>query len=275
MFRKLWKYEWTAMMRSMFPIYGAVLAVSAVYGFILQNSLVRRLLPISVLNYAEPVVIMIYAAAIGALVVFSILMTVQRFYKGLLKQEGYLMFTLPVRVRSLVLSKACVSLVMGVCSVAVAVISVGFMAGTVFVGFFSGLQDLMAELISLMKLEPETFAHGSLFAAEFAAAGIAAAFAVVYRLYLAMSLGQLSGNHKAGCSILWYVAVSTLRSLLGMIALGAFFGGFVQDKPGAFQMSGYAALHVMGAGLLAVNLAELLVYLLGTEYLLKNRLNLE
>lgn len=28
MFRKLFKYEWTAMMRSLFPVYGAVLAVT-------------------------------------------------------------------------------------------------------------------------------------------------------------------------------------------------------------------------------------------------------
>ena len=31
MFRKLFKYEWTAMMRSLFPVYGAVLAVTVLH----------------------------------------------------------------------------------------------------------------------------------------------------------------------------------------------------------------------------------------------------
>ena len=37
MFRKLLKYEWRAMMRTMLPIYGATLAVALINGFLFQN----------------------------------------------------------------------------------------------------------------------------------------------------------------------------------------------------------------------------------------------
>ena len=39
MFRKLLKYEWRAMMRTMLPIYGATLAVALINGFLFQSQI--------------------------------------------------------------------------------------------------------------------------------------------------------------------------------------------------------------------------------------------
>ena len=51
--------------------------------------------------------------ALGA---YTCVVTIQRFYKGLLGQEGYLMFTLPVKNWQLVFSKALVSFFIGMVS---------------------------------------------------------------------------------------------------------------------------------------------------------------
>lgn len=60
-----------------------------------------------------------------ALGVLTIVVTIQRFRKNLLGDEGYLMFTLPVSTSSLILSKCITALIYAVLSFIVAVFTFG------------------------------------------------------------------------------------------------------------------------------------------------------
>lgn len=116
MFRKLFKYEWTAMMRSLFPVYGAVLAVTVLnalmFHVIVPEAGRAELLDSPFLELIPWFTGALYAAVLAALGVMTVLPVIQRFYKGLLKEEGYLMFTLPVESWKIVLAKALAAVLM-------------------------------------------------------------------------------------------------------------------------------------------------------------------
>ena len=50
--------------------------------------------------------LVVIVAVIVAIFVMNVIIVIQRFWNGLLQEEGYLMFTLPVTTRSLILSKS-------------------------------------------------------------------------------------------------------------------------------------------------------------------------
>ncbi|MEI3280961.1 MAG: hypothetical protein V8R46_09675 [Eubacterium ramulus] len=67
---------------------------------------------------------LIYGLLIVALMIVTIVMVLQRFYKNLLKGEGYLMHTLPVPTWMLVASKVISSLIWILLSIAVLFVSI-------------------------------------------------------------------------------------------------------------------------------------------------------
>ena len=95
MLGKLFKYEFRAVARTLVPLYLATLVLALVNGFATRfdNSFFTGL--------------MIFAlTAFGiAIFVVTIVLIIQRFWNNLLKDEGYLMFTLPVSPYELIASK--------------------------------------------------------------------------------------------------------------------------------------------------------------------------
>ena len=64
-----------------------------------------------VLNMLAALVVMAYVVAITAVFIVAFILMLQRFYKNLLGDEGYIMFTLPASVHQHVWSKLIVSAV--------------------------------------------------------------------------------------------------------------------------------------------------------------------
>ncbi len=120
MLGKLLKYELKSTSKMMGVLYLAVLVVAAVVGFIARGMIPARQ------GNAIAVVIsgLIYGLLIVALMIVTIVMVLQRFYKNLLKGEGYLMHTLPVPTWMLVASKVISSLIWILLSIAVLFVSI-------------------------------------------------------------------------------------------------------------------------------------------------------
>lgn len=97
---KLLKYDFRAMWKSFAPIWGAALALALVNRLTLFQGLLGR----DIITNSN-LLLFVFFAVIIAMFVLSILFVVQRFSKGLLGNEGYLMHTLPVRPWELVASK--------------------------------------------------------------------------------------------------------------------------------------------------------------------------
>ena len=120
MFGKLIKYEWKAMIRAMLPVYGATVAISLINGIALNSDLFKEIQGLgligdysnilySLAEFIQFLLAVLYVVMFVGLFVMTLIVTVRRFWNGLLKEEGYLMFTLPVKTSSLALSKAVVS----------------------------------------------------------------------------------------------------------------------------------------------------------------------
>ena len=88
MLGKLLKYEFKATGRLLTPLYAAILIASFVGGFGLDQLVMTEL--------ASVIFLMVYTGLFIALFVMTLILIIQRFNHNLLKEEGYLMFTLPV-----------------------------------------------------------------------------------------------------------------------------------------------------------------------------------
>ena len=101
---KLLKYEWKACARICLPLYGAMLLMS-----VGQRSDDNRACTGFYEWYPDSDSRMLYFAMLVAVFVGDRGILIQRFYKNLLGDEGYLMFTLPVTVAQHIWSKVIVA----------------------------------------------------------------------------------------------------------------------------------------------------------------------
>ena len=117
---KLLKYEWKACARTCLPMYAAVLLLAAVNRLTMTDR-------IQELMYGIPTALLalLYVAVMVAVLVVTEVILIQRFYKSLLGDEGYLMFTLPVTVSQHIWAKTIIAVVMSIISIAAAVLSFG------------------------------------------------------------------------------------------------------------------------------------------------------
>ena len=121
MLGKLLKYELKSTSRLMGVLYLAVLIVAAIVGFLARGTIWQ-----ATQGNAIAVVVsgLIYTLLIMTLMIVTVVMILQRFYKNLLKGEGYLMHTLPVPTWMLVASKTISSLIWVLLSIITLIVSV-------------------------------------------------------------------------------------------------------------------------------------------------------
>lgn len=121
MLGKLLKYELKSTSRLMGVLYLAVLIVAAIVGFLARGTIWQ-----ATQGNAIAVVVsgLIYTLLIMTLMIVTVVRILQRFYKNLLKGEGYLMHTLPVPTWMLVASKTISSLIWVLLSIITLIVSV-------------------------------------------------------------------------------------------------------------------------------------------------------
>ena len=213
MLNKLLKHEFRATGRTMLPIYGAVvvLAILANFSIRMLDRSVNTLLTIFFGLIVAAFVIGIIAAAIMTLVLM-----IKRFYTNYLKDEGYLMHTLPVSVHELVWSKMIVSVVWFAATFVViglvVLLTVLIQTGTSLAQFFAGFPS-WAELKAMM-------AEVGIRSGDLWTIGLEALLAVIVsglftclHFYAAMSLGHMFSKDKILLSIVFFVAISFVLSM--------------------------------------------------------------
>ena len=108
MLRKLLKHEFRATGRIMLPLFGILLLVSVGANFSSRGMLNSDS---SLLRTLGTIFIMLFIVGIFAVGIISFVLMINRFYKNLLQDEGYVMMTLPVCVHQQIWSKLIVSTV--------------------------------------------------------------------------------------------------------------------------------------------------------------------
>ena len=266
---KLLKYEWKACARTCLPMYAAVLLLALVNRLTMKDQ-------VQELMYGIPTALMglLYFAVMVAVFVVTTVILIQRFYKNLLGDEGYLMFTLPVTVSQHIWAKTIIAVAMSIISIAAAVLSIGIIGSGA--QMLVGLGDVLAGIGKSFTSDPNTL----FYTLESSIWLLLLAGAALLFIYLCMALGHLAKKHRVLMSVVWYFVLSTIAQFLFM-----FFIMGVGNLPlEGFWMALNDFLRGVGvAGTIHIGMITLClgtavvgaVFFLVTRYILKNKLNLE
>ncbi len=290
MFGKLCKYEFKSIGRTLVPIYLAIIAISILNAFLglgsLANGYYNGLMSglsfgRGLLSLIQTLSIIAYFGVLVAMSVLTLIVVIQRFYKGLLCDEGYLMFTLPVKPWQLIAAKGVVAFVMSLASSLVAFASIFILVlGTAGADrVFTAITDPQ-----LWNAISRAIAHVSswpLLVFELIVLLIVSGLVQLYHMYFSMALGHLANKNRVMMSVVAFIAISMLFSFingLAMIILGnvpsfqSFFR-MIDTMPDTQGIS--LVMHLTFIGSVIYNAIQLAIFFFGTERILSKRLNLE
>lgn len=259
MLNKLLKYEFKSTGRTFLPIYGALLITSFLTRLFVFN---KDFSNSFFLSLFQVVISSLFGFLLMAVFILTLVVSLQRFYKNLLGEEGYLSMTLPVRPWQHILCKSLTSLVWYIFS------SIAAILAFVILAYEKGmLGDFFKAIVTLIRrgsLNAQILtACGEFFL--FAALGI---LAFTMMLYASMALGQLSANKRLLTSFGAFLALNFLVEIL-MGVLGNLAVQWV------FPMSSRWALNVALLLSIVVELFFLAGFFAITNYILSRKLNLE
>lgn len=248
MLGKLFKYELKAASRTFLPIYMALIVLS------IANRIFQGVNIIFVTRLGA----IIEGALFIALWVVTLFLIIQRFNKNLLKDEGYLMFTLPVKPRTLIISKLLSAVVWSIGSGIAALLAIMIL---VFTG---------EDIIAVFEAIPEFFR--ALFTTKGVMTGCIEIFLLcvfsymefILSIYLSLSLSQLPKliKHRGKVSFVMFIIINVIISILF---------GYSVEALGLLQINESVAV-----GAITAEFALIAIILFtATNYILSKHLNLE
>ncbi len=255
MLGKLLKYDFRSMFRVFLPLWGALLAISFINRLTLNSD--RMGLPGAVLFIA-------YIGIIFAVMAVTLVLVVQRFYNGLLKSEGYLMFTLPVKPWQLITSKGIAAMVVTVLSVFMAGLSVLIIAQQPlnmppFHELLQGLRGIGADGVLMLVLAVLLV--------------LTSALVSVTHIHASLALGHLANSHRIAWSVGAYVGINMLfTTILGLITRTADRYHFTLELE---HMEAVPVINIVLMVLVLLNVLQIAIFFVTTERILTKRLNLE
>lgn len=270
MLGKLIKYEFKACGRTFFPLYLGILLLAAINGVNIgvnfKNEAVDGL-PMNPIAYnTQGILMLVLVALFVALFVITIILTIQRFKKNLLDDEGYLMFTLPVKSSSLILSKLLVALIYAIISAIVASLSF------IIIGAIGG--DI--NILELFK----AFTHSGFLTEgiQFTVSmvlGLLISYSIfVLTIYLSLSVGQLPklSKHKVAAGVIIFFILNLIITNIQNFVRNNILGSVTEvELTNYFTVSylKYVSLELI------IGIAIGTVLFLLTNWILNKKLNLE
>ena len=283
MLGKLMKYDMRSGFRKFALIWIGLAALGVINGFTVkyvldgenQNQLVNFFLGV--------LPMMLLVALYVAMGIFVLVFIVERFYKGLLGDEGYLMFTLPVTTSAHIGSKLLTGMIFAILSTLVAIVS-GILLMLVLepVGLHETIRA-WSGMSAYLRDNPLPAGTGWVMA-EFAVYTLAAMAAANLQIYTAISIGHLAKKHRGWIALLAYVGISIAFSIImnGCMSLlqSDAFPNVLLNWEFCLDDTGW---HVQGVGMMASTIGigiglELLKgtgFFFATRAILDKRLNLE
>lgn len=271
MLGKLLKYELKATSRVFIPLYIAILVVSIVNGLSLN---------LEILNIQGLATIVLMCLFIS-LFVITIVVTIQRFNKNLLKDEGYLMFTLPVSSKYLVLSKYLTSLIWTFLSFIVALLSFTIIFTIATYGdfnysyFINEFNLLFSNISNIL---------GTTILSEFFKIVLLIILLIIisytifiFNVYLSLSIGQLPifNRFRNISSFIGFLVINLLISYVQNIVDNAFVNIEAIDNVN-YSIDSISSIVSKGLNVaIIINIIIILVLFFATSYILNKKLNLE
>ena len=270
MLMKLIRHEFRATGRIMGLLFLVLLATSV--GANISTQLLTNS-DLALLRILGALVISAYVMAVIGVCFVCFFLMLQRFYRNLLGDEGYVMFTLPVSVHQHVWSKLIVTSVWYIATGAAVMLSfliLGYRVGLVS-DILRGLAQIFQGITAYYAL------NGTAIVLELLVLAFLGCVSFALQFYAAMAVGHSFSAHKIIWSVVFFFVFQFAGQMLG--ALGILLldespiHHFLMDLD--LQISGMTGIHI-GIALVAVVCAVYgAVYYAITVYFLKNRLNLD
>lgn len=272
MLSKLLKYEFRATGRIMLPVYALLLVTAG--GTSVTGSLMGRYPESTVLSIFRTLFMTLFAFTTFGVLLLTLVLMVYRFYKNLMTDEGYLMFTLPVTTGQLIWSKMIVSAVWLLATAAMDVLSM-------FISVFDSAawRDIF-QLPGLLWQQLREYAGNlGLIPAEIVVLVLLAALVCFLKFYAAIALGYSFTNRKMLLSVAFFAAFSVAEQIAVSAGLIGFASvgiprSWLRGAVGTMDYYAASAQLALGGAILAVVLYGAVYYAV-TYLSLKKRLNLQ
>ena len=272
MLGKLIKHEFRATARLMLPLALVVLLLSC-FTWLSSAILQGRSYAPFILRLINGLLTSGFVLSLIVAVVFSVVMMVSRFYKNLMTDEGYLMFTLPVSIHQILWSKLIVATVWFIavfCVDALGIFIVSYHGG-MFREFFSGMQEIFGALNHYYGFS------GIACVLEILVLLLVSLIVSCLNFYAPIAVGHSFSGHKILLSVVFYFAFGIVWQIVGMTSM---FGGIdllstesffaVESAAKLLSYVHYGLLSAIGA----VALSGVVMYII-TWRMLKRHLNLQ
>lgn len=284
MLGKLMKYDLRSGIRTFSLIWIGLAVLGAVNGltirFVIAGDVQSGL--VSFIFGVLPMLLLV--ALYVAMGIFVLVFIIDRFYKGLLGSEGYLMFTLPVTSAAHIASKALTSMIFSVASAIVALLSGVLLVAVLTPPNFSDVAQAFQEAGRYLRVNPLPAGTGWV-VAEFIVYTLIAAAVSILQIYTAISIGHLGKKNRGWLALLAYIGISIAVSVLTRACMSVFFpsDSFSEMLLGWQVTVDSAGWRTQGVGMTASTIGigiglELLKgtgFFFATRAILDKRLNLE
>ena len=235
MLGKLIKHEFRATARIMLPVMGALLALALLANLSLRG-LTGDANDITVLRILFVLTVIFFGIGVVATAVMAVVIMVSRFYRNLLKDEGYLMFTLPVSVHELVWSKLLVSLVWFLATGLLIFLVMSLTALNLANTNLEMIIEQFPSWAEIRRFLDEAGIRGQVltFIFQIGLASLLTSIVGCLHFYAAMALGHMFTKNKILLSVVFFVGFSFAFNMMEM-AYGAV--GFSLFDSGLMEMT--------------------------------------
>lgn len=255
MLRKLLKYDLRANMKIYLFIWPAIVIFAVIERMAISADLEGKAAAILISTTTT-----IFVLAVVAAMIFAVIISIVRFYSGLLRDEGYLMFTLPVKTWQLLLSKLLTAVLTVAVTTLISVISIAFL--------FDGIQGFYDTFHSLWEVMdmPTGLTLGLT-----CSIALVSIFVSILQVYLSCSLGHLFRRHRVVWSILIYYGISIAMEFFSVVSLVSADSFKVLDD----VITEQSATNIMLLVVLCVQILLGTAYFFFSQRILSRKLNLE
>lgn len=269
MLKKLIGYEFRATRRVFLPAYLVLVILSALNGISLAISWNWD----TGVTLPSGLLMIVYFVVMMAIGILSLAYMIVRYHRNLLGDEGYLMFTLPVRPSQHLWSKAIVSTIWMIVTTILCGLSGLFVMTPILMGEGLHFIEIWNSMRQAFANAVAAYGFSVYFIPlEVLIVCILCVMAFCMQVYAALSVGQLANRYRLGWSFAAYIGFSVIEQIIAVFVANI-LGNVTGEITYGFSLS--LQIHC-GIDLIALwMIIELVVYFLISNYLLNNKLNLQ
>lgn len=261
MLNKLMKHELKATARLLVPSYLVLICISIINRFLYQSGNKGE-----IFKFFAGFLMVTHIAYIIIILIATVLFMTIRFYKNLLSDEGYLMFTLPVKTHELITSKLLITILW-------LFVSLIAILASLFIAFYnSSNMRMVIETTNkiFLTLSNAYGEHQILFVIEIIIILLISTFENILLIYVSIAVGQLFNKHKILLSFVSYAVIYNAIQLLSFLLL--FLSSFIIYGD---LNSINKAPQILFPFSIVFGIIECIAFYTATNFIFKRKLNLE